>query len=177
MINILTFASAFILPCVILYIVGYGLLSKLNIYDIFIDGAKDGIKIVFNIMPTLVGLLFAVGILRASSAFDLLGQFLEPVLDRLGMIVEVFTLAIVKMFSSSASTGILTDIYKNYGTDSSAGMMASIILSSTETVFYTISVYFLSVKITKTRYTVQGALVATIAGVVASVVITHFLFM
>lgn len=165
----IAFISACVLPVVVIYIIGYGILSKVNVYDAFVEGAKDGLKIVVNILPTLVGLILAVGVLRASSAFDLMGKLLEPLLSRIHMAVEVFTLMIVKMFSSSASTGLLVDIYKTYGTDSFQGLVSSLFLSSTETVFYTMSVYFMTAKVTKTRLTLPGALFATLAGVIASI--------
>lgn len=163
--------SAYILPVVVILIVLYGVRTKVKVYDTFVEGAKEGLGIVADILPTLAGLMLAVGVLRASSAFELLGRVMGPVLDRLHMAVEVFTLIIVKMFSSSASTGLLLDIYKNYGTDSYNGLAASLILSSTETIFYTMSVYFMAAKITKTRYTLKGALLATAAGTGASMVL------
>ncbi|MBB5264061.1 spore maturation protein B [Catenibacillus scindens] len=163
--------SAYILPVVVILIVVYGVRAKVKVYDTFVEGAKEGLGIVADILPTLAGLMLAVGVLRASSAFDLLGDVMGPLLDKLHMAVEVFTLVIVKMFSSSASTGLLLDIYKNYGTDSYNGLAASLILSSTETIFYTMSVYFMAAKITKTRYTLKGALLATAAGTGASMVL------
>jgi len=166
--HMISFISACILPAVIVYIVGFALLSRVSVYDQFVEGAKDGIHIVAGIMPTLIGLIVAVGVLRASSFFELLGKLLSPVLTRINMAVEVFSLTIVKMFSSSASTGLLLDIYETYGTDSFSGLVSSLMLSSTETVFYTMSVYFMAAKVTKTRYTLSGALIATAAGIAAS---------
>lgn len=162
------FISACILPAVIVYIVGFALLSKMNVYDEFVEGAKDGMHIVVNIMPTLIGLILAVGVLRASSFFEVLGKILHPLLSRLNMAVEVFSLMIVKMFSSSASTGLLLDVFETYGTDSFSGLASSLMLSSTETIFYTMSVYFMAAKVTKTRYTLAGALISTAAGIAAS---------
>ena len=143
--------SAYILPAVVILIVLYGFAAKIKVYDTFVEGARDGLYIVADILPTLAGLMLAVGVLRASSAFELLGNALAPLLERLHMAVEVFTLMIIKMFSSSASTGLLLDIYKNYGTDSYNGLVASLVLSSTETIFYTMSVYFMAAKVAKTR--------------------------
>ena len=163
--------SAYILPAVVILIVLYGFVAKIKVYDTFVEGARDGLYIVADILPTLAGLMLAVGVLRASSAFELLGNALAPLLERLHMAVEVFTLIIIKMFSSSASTGLLFDIYKNYGTDSYNGLVASLVLSSTETIFYTMSVYFMAAKVAKTRYTLKGALLATAAGTAASMVL------
>lgn len=163
--------SAYILPAIIILIVIYGLMKKIPVYDTFVEGAKDGLKVVADILPTLAGLMLAVGVLRASSAFDLLGQLLHPILEKLNMAVEVFTLMIVKMFSSSASTGLLLDIYEKYGVDSYNGLVSSLVLSSTETIFYTMSVYFIAAKVTKTRWTLSGALLSTAAGTAASMVL------
>lgn len=163
--------SSAILPAMIGFILIYGIGKKVRVYDTFIDGAKDGLKIVADIMPTLIGLVVAVGVLRASGFFDLAGHFLKPMLDKLHIAVEVFTLSIVKMFSSSASTGLLIDVFKSYGPDSFSGLFSSLMLSSTETIFYTMSVYFLTAKVTKTRWTLAGALVATAAGIAASFLI------
>lgn len=171
----LSFISAAILPAMILVMILYGVIKKVHVYDTFIDGAKDGLKIVIDIMPTLIGLIVAVGVLRASSFFELLGRLFKPLLDKLNIAVEVFTLSIIKMFSSSASTGLLVDIFKNYGPDSFSGTFSSLMLSSTETIFYTMSVYFLTARVTKTRWTLAGALVATAAGIAASFVLTGWL--
>ena len=171
----LSFISAAILPAMILVMILYGVIKKIHVYDTFIEGAKDGLKIVVDIMLTLIGLVVAVGVLRASSFFELLGRLFKPLLDKLNIAVEVFTLSIIKMFSSSASTGLLVDIFKNYGPDSFSGTFSSLMLSSTETIFYTMSVYFLTAKVTKTRWTLAGALVATAAGIAASFVLTGWI--
>lgn len=171
----LSFISAAVLPAMILLMIVYGMIKKVHVYDTFVDGAKDGLKVVLDVLPTLIGLIVAVGVLRASSFFDLLGTLFKPLLEKLGMAVEVFTLSIIKMFSSSASTGLLVDIFKNYGADSFSGTFSSLMLSSTETIFYTMSVYFLTAKVTKTRWTLAGAFVATAAGIAASFILTGWL--
>lgn len=167
--NFLLYLSNFIIPFVILYIVGYGLLQKTNVYDEFIKGAEDGFQVVKGIMPTLIGLMVAIGVLRASGTLDLLSNVLKPVVDRLHFPSELVPVVVVKMFSSSAATSLLLDVYKNYGPDSYLGRLASILMSCSETIFYTLSIYFMTAKVKKTRYTLAGALVATLAGVGASV--------
>lgn len=167
--NFLLYLSNFIIPFVILYIVGYGLLQKTNVYDEFIKGAEDGFQVVKGIMPTLIGLMVAIGMLRASGTLDLLSNVLKPVVDRLHFPSELVPVVVVKMFSSSAATSLLLDVYKNYGPDSYLGRLASILMSCSETIFYTLSIYFMTAKVKKTRYTLAGALVATLAGVGASV--------
>ena len=122
-------------------------------------------------MPTLIGLMAAVGILRASGFLDFISSLLENFTGRIGFPGELVPLTIVKMFSSSAATGLLLDIFKQFGTDSRLGMIASISLSCTETIFYTMSVYFMTAGIKKSRYTLAGALIATFAGLAASVLL------
>lgn len=161
----------FIVPMVILGIVSYGLLVHINVYDTFIKGAKSGFFTVIKIMPTLIGLMIAVGILRASGFLDFLSGFIGRFSKVIGFPGELVPLTVVKMFSSSAATGLLLDVFKEYGTDSYIGLIASISMSCTETIFYTMSVYYMIAKVTKTRYTIGGAMFATFAGLIASVII------
>lgn len=167
--NFLVFLSNAIIPILVFYIVGMGILMKQNVYEEFIEGAKDGFHTVIGIMPTMVGLMVAVGILRASGFLEDFSNVLGRVTEQIHVPAELLPLAIVKMFSSSAATGLLLDLYKEYGTDSFLGMAASIMLSSTETIFYTMSVYFMSIRIKKGRYTLAGALLATVAGIGMSI--------
>jgi len=169
--NTLVMISNMILPVVILIIVAIGLGRKKDVYGLFIKGAEDGFQTVIKIMPTLIGLMVAVGVLRASGFFDFLAMILAPVVKVFALPAEVVPFLLIKMFSSSAATGLALDLFKTYGTDSYIGTLVSLAMSSTETVFYTMSVYFMVVKITKTRYTLAGALLATVSGVAASVVL------
>ncbi len=167
--------SDIIIPVLIFFIVGYGYVSRVKVYETFLKGAKDGLKIVVDIVPTLIGLMMAVGMLRASGFFDMLGGVLGPVTEKIGLPAQLMPLLIVKLFSSSAATGLVLDIFKTSGPDSYAGTLTSILMSCTETVFYTMSVYFLAAKVTKTRYTLTGAMLATLAGTAASVVLAGWM--
>lgn len=169
--NALAHLSEIIIPLVLFFVVGYGIVSGVKVYESFLQGAKDGLKIVVEIVPTLVGLMVGVGVLRASGFFGMLGRLLAPVTESVGLPAQLVPLLVVKLFSSSAATGLVLDIFKTSGPDSYAGMVTSILMSCTETVFYTMSVYFLAAKVTKTRYTLTGALLATLAGTAASVVL------
>ena len=171
----LVFLSETAIPMLIFLIVGTGILNHQQVYEEFVQGATDGFKTVAGILPTLIGLMVAVGILRASGLLDAAAWLGAVLTDHIGFPAELVPIALVKMFSSSAATGLLLDIYKEYGTDSSLGKMASVMLSSTETIFYTMSMYFLSVKVKKTRYTLAGALTATIAGTAASVFLISYM--
>ena len=167
--SFLLHVSNLIVPMIILGIVTYGMCQKVNVYDVFIKGAKKGFGTVIKIMPTLVGLMVAVGILRASGFLEFIARFAGRMFSFVGFPSELVPLAIVRMFSSSAAVGLAVDIFKEYGPDSVIGTIASIMMSCTETIFYTMSVYFMTAKIKKTRYTLLGALLATLAGIVASV--------
>ena len=173
--NIVTFISNLIIPVLIFYVIGYGLLNKVDIFDAFTRGAADGFKVVFNILPTLIGLMMAIGLLRASGVLEVLGEFLSPYMKYLHFPAELVPISVVKMFSSSAANGLLLDLYKTYGPDSFLGLCASIMMSCTETIFYTMSIYFLHVGIKKTRFTLFGALFSTICGIAASVFIAGLL--
>lgn len=163
--------SDFIVPMVIFGIVCFGVLKKVEVYDTFVKGAKDGFATVLKIMPTLIGLMVAVGVLRASGFLDFLAGLMQQFTGKIGFPGELVPLTLVKMFSSSAATGLLLDVFKEFGTDSYIGLIASISMSCTETIFYTMSVYFMAAKVTRTRYTLAGALFASLAGLAASVVL------
>lgn len=170
-----SYLSNLMIPFVLFYVVGYGLLARRDIYGDFLDGAKDGLKTAAGICPTLIGLMTAVGILRASGFLEFLGKILGTATGMIGLPPELVPLTVVRMFSSSAATGLLLDIFKEFGTDSSTGLMGAIVMSSTESVFYCMSIYFASVKVEKTRYTLPGALLATAAGTLAAVCIVNCL--
>lgn len=163
--------SNIIIPAIIFYIVGYGLVSGVSVYEHFIKGAKDGMETVVRLMPTLIGLLLAAGVLRSSGFLDFLAGLLQGAGDVLGIPKEIIPVILVKMVSGSAATGLVLDIFKKFGPDSYIGELVSIMMSSTETIFYTMSVYFLAAKVTKSRYTLAGALFATFAGIAASIVL------
>lgn len=165
--------SAFIIPGIMLFIVIYGVAKKRNVYDDFVEGATGGLKTVIKVMPTLIGLMVAVGVLRESGFMEFLGQQVGKVTDQIGFPGELMPVTIVKIFSSSAATGMVLDIFKSYGPDSYLGKVTSLMMSCTETVFYTMSVYYLTAKVTRTRWTLPGALLATLAGTIASVMLAN----
>lgn len=147
------------------------MVSQIKVYEAFLKGAEEGLRVVVNIIPTLIGLMVAVGILRASGLFTCLEKVLAPFTRQIGLPAQLLPLLVIKLFSSSAATGLVLDIFKTNGPDSYAGLLTSILMSCTETVFYTMSVYFLAAKVTKTRYTLRGALLATLAGTAASILL------
>lgn len=171
----LVYLSDYMIPLIIFCIVGYGLLNRSNVYDDFVHGAADGLKTVIGILPTLIGLMMAVGILRASGFLDFLAGLLGILTEPLGLPAPVVPAAIVKMFSSSAATGLVLDLFKEYGPDSKIGMIISIMMSCTETIFYTMSVYYMTAKVKKSRWTLSGALFTTLVGIIASVILAGFI--
>lgn len=167
----LVYLSDFCIPLLLFYMIAYGLLTKTDIYKEFTEGAKDGFQVTIGILPTLIGLMTGVGMLRASGFLEMLSGLLKPVAEVLFFPAELVPLVVVKLFSSSAATGLVLDIFKEFGPDSYLGKVTSLICSSTETVFYTMSVYFMAAGVKKTRYTLTGALTATAVGVAVSTIL------
>ena len=159
--KLLTYLSEFMIPFLIFYIVLMGICAKKNVYEDFMKGAKDGLELVFKIMPTMIAMLVAVNVLRASGFLEFLGSLLTPLAEKINFPAPLLPLSIIKIFSSSGATGLLLDLFKEYGVDSEIGKIGSLILSSTETIFYTMSLYFVTAGIKKTRYTLAGCLIST----------------
>lgn len=169
--------SAFAVPLMILGIVLFGLIRKVKVYDCFLEGATEGLKCTFNIVAPLVGLVAAISMFRASGAVDMISKLLYPLLKIFAMPVEVLPLALLRPVSGSGSVAILSDIFKNCGPDSVAGNIASVMMGSTETTFYTLAVYFGAVNIKKTRHTLKSALIGDGVGIIMSVFIARILIM
>lgn len=167
--------SNLLIPLFILYIILFGMAKKVKVYDAFVKGAKDGLLIVYHLAPTLIGLLVGTGVLRESGALDALANLLTPLGAIFNVPKEVIPLMVVKLFSGSAATGLLLDIYRIFGPDSYIGTLASILMSCTETVLYCMSVYFMSVNVTKSRWTLAGGLLSTFAGLIMSVILTSLM--
>ena len=161
-----------LVPVIVFGIVLHATFENVKVYDEFVDGAKKGLETSVRILPTLIGLMAAVGILRKSGFLDFISNLVGKLTVHLGFPSQLVPLAIIRMFSSSAATSLAVDIFKEYGADSRIGMIASVMMSCTESVFYTMSVYFVAVKVKKTRYTLTGALFATLAGIAVSTWIT-----
>ncbi|MBL7480792.1 spore maturation protein [Legionella bononiensis] len=161
------------------FIVGiplYAAIKKINVFDAFIVGAKQGFDTSISIIPYLIAMMVAIGMLRASGFFDLLNQLLAPLLTMIGMPPEVLPLALIRPFSGSASTGVMAELIHQYGGDSIIAKTAATMMGSTETTFYVIAVYFGSVGIRRTRHAIPVGLLADFAGVIASVLICRYLF-
>ena len=168
--------SDYAIPAIFIIIISAAILRKVKAYDLFIEGAKDGIETVIKIMPSLVGLLVAVGVFKASGALDLLIILLRPLIDLLGMPPEVAPLALLRPISGSASFAFVTEIIKAFGPDTYEGRVAATMMGSTETIFYTLAVYYGSVGIKNIRYTLIAAIMADIISVIASLWACRFIF-
>lgn len=168
-ISFLIWLSSALMPFAIFYIIGFGLMAKRPVFDDFLLGARKGMKTTAEIFPTLTGLLVSVGVLRASGFLDFLSACLKGPASILHIPSELVPIALLRLVSNSAATGLMLDLFKEQGPDSPMGIMASLLLSSTETVFYCLSIYFGSMGIRKTRYALPGALLATAAGIAASI--------
>lgn len=171
--NVLLYISNLAIPFVVFYFVGMGIAYKNNVYEDFINGAKDGLKTVLTVMPTLIGLMVGVGVLSSSGFMEFIVKNSGKILSKVGFPPAVLPAVIIRLFSSSAATGLVLEVFKEFGADSYEGVMSSIIMSSTETCFYTMSVYFMAAKVSKGRWTLAGALISSFAGVVASIILTN----
>lgn len=174
--NFINYISIIAMPLVILLIIGNGLKEKISVFDIFLKGSKEGIEIVLKIFPTLIGLFVAIGMLRSSGVIGFIINIISPITSIFELPNEILPLAILRPISGSASMAIATDIIKTNGVDSFIGILASIIMGSTETTLYTIAVYTSCVKIKKTRKILLAALLADVTGIFVSLLICKILF-
>ena len=173
--NFINYISIIAVPITILIILLYGIFERKNVFDIFLKGANDGLKMVIKVFPTLIGLFLAIGALSSSGILDFIINLLKPVLAILKIPPEIMPLAILRPISGSGSIAVATEIMKRFGVDSLIGLMVATIMGSTETTLYTIAVYTSSVNIKKTRFVLFAALMADISGMIASVVIWRIL--
>lgn len=154
----------------------YAAYRKINVFDTFITGAKQGFETVISIVPHLVAMLVVIGMLRASGFFDSMAHFLGPILNKIGMPTEVLPLVLIRPFSGSAATGVLADIVHQNGGNSYISYLAATIMGGTETTFYVVAVYFGVVNVRFTRHAIPAGLIADATGVVAALIVCHYLF-
>lgn len=173
---ILDWLSILAIPLIIFIFLAYGYFKKVKVYEVFVEGAKEGFEVGVKIIPYLVAMLVAIGMFRASGALDVLTWLLKPVTTLIGMPPEVLPMAFMRPLSGSGSIGIMTELMKTYGPDSLIGFTASTMFGSTETTFYVVAVYFGSVNIFKTRYALPAGLLADAAGLITAVYVCRLLF-
>jgi len=163
--------SVWAIPLFLLIIPVYGVLRKVKVYECFVEGAKEGFRIGVRIIPYLVAILVAVGMLRGAGAIDILARWLDPVLRWVGLPAEILPLAIMRPLSGSGSLGIVTELVKVHGPDSFIARLAATAYASTETTFYVLAVYFGAVGVKKARHAVVAGLFADIVSLMAAVFI------
>lgn len=170
-----SYISNMIMPMMILLILGYALKEKVKIYDTFLEGAKEGMEMVFGLLPTLIGIFVAIGALRSSGILDVIVKGITPICQMFDIPSQIMPLALIRPISGSASMAIAVDIMSTWGVDSKIGMIASTIMGSTETTLYTIAVYTSCVKIKKIKFTLATALIADVVGILTSILICKIL--
>lgn len=176
MFKLLNIISLMMIPIMITIILLHGVVKKVNIYEAFVEGASEGFKTAIRIMPYLIAIFLAIGIFRGSGALKLFTTLISPITNALGIPKEVLSLAIMRPISGSGALGMVEDIVHNYGPDSFVGRIASTMMGSAETIFYTMAVYFGAVSIKNSRHTLMAALISHIAAVLASVAICSYIF-
>ena len=168
--------ASYIIPFAIFSILVLGFIKRVPLFDTFLIGAKDGFNSTISILPSLVGLITAVSMLRSSGALDMMSKLLEPIASFFSFPSEVLPLALLRPISGSGSIAFIDGIFSDFGVDSFAGRVASVMMGSTETTFYAIAVYFGAVKIKDTRHTIPSALAADFAGFIMSVLSVRLIF-
>jgi spore maturation protein B len=174
--TVINFISILAIPFMIAIFLIWGFFKKVRVYEVFVEGAKDGFHTAIRIIPYLVAMLFAIGIFRASGAMDVLVSVIAPLTNLIGMPADALPMALMRPLSGSGSLGIMTELMKVHGPDSFIGVLASTLYGSSETTFYILAVYFGSVNIKNTRHAVPVGLLADLAGMLAAVFICRILF-
>ena len=172
---IMHYISILAVPLMLCGIIGYGLHKRVNVYETFIDGATDGIKSMFKIIAPIIGLMVSVSVFRASGLLDIIGNLVSPITNLIRMPGDVLPLALLRSVSGSGSLAIANDIIQTSGPDSLSGRIASVMMGSSETTFYTLAIYFGSVGIKRIRHTLKSALLSDLAGIIASVIVVQML--
>ena len=174
--TIIDIVSIWTLPIIILIILTTAIIRKIPIYETFIEGAKDGVKVSINIIPYLTAIIVAISMLRASGAIASFANILSPILNKISMPADILPLAIVRSLSGSAALGVFSDIISTHDINSYTSKLAAIMLGSSETTFYVLTVYFGAVGIKKYRYALLTGLSADFIGIVMAIIVTRFFF-
>ncbi|KYH35442.1 spore maturation protein B [Clostridium tepidiprofundi DSM 19306] len=165
-----------IIPLIVVAIITYGIFKGVKVYECFIEGAKEGLKICLKIFPYLLAMLLAVSVLRESKILDGFINIMKPISQIIGLPSEILPLVLIKPLSGSGALGVFTDILNKYGADTYIGLVASIIMGSTETIFYTLTVYYGAVNIKKIRHTLWAAIFADITAIIMAVTLARVMF-
>ena len=175
-VNFMQTFSVYAIPVILMVVLFVALFKKIKVYEIFVDGAKEGFQVAVRVIPYLVAILVAIGMFRASGAMEYLIKFLTPITSLIGMPAEALPVALMRPLSGSGTLGIVTELMQEHGPDSFIGRLTSTMFGSTETTFYVLAVYFGSVGIKRTRHAVAAGLIGDTAGMLAAVLICHIVF-
>ena len=167
--------SLSIIPIIFLLTILYGMISGKKVYEWFVEGAKEGAQVCLRIFPYLLAMIIGVKIFRESGLLDLLNFLLSPITAIIGLPKELLPLILIKPLSGSGAIGVYTDIIKNYGADTYIGLVASVLMGTTETIFYTVTVYYGAVKIKKIRHTLWAAVMADLTAIILSILMVKIL--
>jgi spore maturation protein B len=173
---VLDVISLWAIPVLLVGIPLYGLIRKVKVYDVFIEGVKEGFEVAVRIIPFLVGILVAIGMFRGSGAMDLVTGALRPIMSATGFPAELMPLAILRSLSGSGSLAFATDLVNQHGPDSLIARMAATMYGSSETTFYVLAVYFGAIGVRRMRHAVPAALIGDLAAVIAAVAICSWMF-
>ena len=176
LVNSISVISILAIPALVLFIVIYGALKKVKIYEAFVGGAKEGFNVGVRIIPYLVAMLVAIGIFRAGGAMEILSSIISPITKLIGMPPEALPMALIRPLSGSGALGVMSEIMKSHGPDSLIGRMVAVMMGSGETTFYVLAVYFGSVGISKTRQAVPAGIVADFVAVLMSVWLVNLIW-
>lgn len=174
--SVINLVSIVAIPLLFVVFLGWGIVKKVKVYEVFVEGAKDGFQVAVRIIPYLVAMLVAIGIFRASGAMDVLTTLLARITNLIGMPAETLPMALMRPLSGSGSLGIMTELMKVHGPDSFIGVLAATMYGSTETTFYVLAVYFGSISVKNTRHALPAGLIADVFGMIAAVLICRILF-
>lgn len=176
LVNAMSLISILAIPALVLFIIIFGAVKKVRIYEVFIEGAKEGFNVGVRIIPYLVAMLVAIGVFRAGGAMEILSTLISPVTKLIGMPSEALPMALIRPLSGSGALGVMSEIIKSHGPDSLIGRMVSVMMGSSETTFYVLAVYFGSVGITKGRQAVLAGIIVDIVAVLMSVWLVNLIF-
>ncbi len=168
--------SKIILPILVVIIVFYGVKKKINVYDAFLEGAKEGLVTTFNIFPAVIAMIFAINIFLDSNVLGFVVNLLNPLIGNISLPLEIIPMAVLRPISGTASLAIMNDIFMNFGPDSFVGRLASILQGCTDTTIYVIALYFGTVKITKIKHALWGGLFADLVGIITAIILTNLFF-
>lgn len=168
--------SSLIIPLMVLFVIGYGIYKKVDIYDVFVEGASESFNMVLSMFPCLLGMIFGINIFLKSDILNYIFNFLSPIFSALKVPIEIFPMMIMRPISGSSSLAILNNIFTNHGPDSLIGKMASVIQGSTDTTFYILTLYFGSIGIKKIKYSLWAGLAADVIGIVSAIAIVYLFF-